>query len=57
MTDSGPRITVRAATEADVAAMLAIYHHHISTGLGDSGAAQDAGISEAEDLRRRRRCR
>jgi phosphinothricin acetyltransferase len=55
MTDSAPRITVRAATEADVAAMLAIYHHHISTGLGDSDAAHDARIDEAEDLRRRRK--
>jgi L-amino acid N-acyltransferase YncA len=50
-----PRILVRAATEADVPAMLAIYHHHISTGLGNDDAAQEARVLEAEDLRRRRK--
>jgi phosphinothricin acetyltransferase len=49
------KILVRASTDADVPAMLAIYHHHISTGLGDLGSAYDAGRLEAEDIRRRRR--
>src|SRR5262249_25146215 len=54
--NSTPRkITVRAATEADVPAMLAIYHHQISAGLGDLDAAQEARLLEAEDLRRRRK--
>ncbi|HLY57478.1 MAG TPA: GNAT family N-acetyltransferase [Stellaceae bacterium] len=46
---------VRASTDADVAQMLAIYHHHISTGLCDAGAAYEAGVLEAEDIRRRRK--
>jgi hypothetical protein len=29
---------VRASTDADVSAMLAIYRHHISRGLGDLGS-------------------
>jgi phosphinothricin acetyltransferase len=49
------KILVRASTDLDVPAMLAIYHHHISTGLGDVGAVQDAGQLEAEDIRRRRK--
>ena len=49
------KITVRASSDADVPAMLAIYHHHISTGLGDVGAAQDAGQLEVEDIKRRRK--
>ena len=47
------KMTVRAATDADVPAMLAIYQHHISTGLGDPDAAQESRLLEAEDLRRR----
>lgn len=49
------KVSVRASTDADVPAMLAIYHHHISTGLGDAGAASDAGRMEAEDMLRRRK--
>jgi L-amino acid N-acyltransferase YncA len=49
------KIHVRASTEADIPAMLAIYHHHISTGLGDADGAQEAGQLEPEDLRRRRK--
>jgi phosphinothricin acetyltransferase len=48
-------ITVRASTDADVPAMLAIYHHHISAGLGDLGATQDTGQLEVEDIKRRRK--
>ena len=49
------RISIRTATEADVPAMVAIYHHHISTGLCDTSAADEAGLMEAEDMRRRRK--
>lgn len=47
------KIVVRNATDADVPAMLAIYHHHISTGLIDEDEEHDAGVLEADDLRRR----
>lgn len=49
------KVLVRASTDADVPAMLAIYHHHISTGVSDLAAADDAGRLEAEDMRRRRK--
>lgn len=49
------KILVRASTDADVPSMLAIYHHHISTGVGDLGAAFEDGRLEAEDMRRRRK--
>src|SRR5579859_6524909 len=47
-------IVVRASTDADVPAMLAIYHYHISRGLGDLGT-YEADMLEAEDMRRRRK--
>src|SRR5579859_2128412 len=47
-------VTVRASTDADVPAMLAIYHFHISSGLGDLGAYVAEPL-EAEDMRRRRK--
>jgi len=49
------KILIRISTDADVPAMLSIYHHHISTGLADAGAADDASELEAEDYRRRRK--
>jgi phosphinothricin acetyltransferase len=55
MTSAPLKILVRASTEADIPAMLAIYHHHISTGLGDLGAPHEAQFFDAEDLRRRRK--
>jgi phosphinothricin acetyltransferase len=47
-------IIVRPSTDADVAAMLAIYQHHISHGLGDVGG-YEAEPLEAEDMKRRRK--
>jgi phosphinothricin acetyltransferase len=54
MSSTPIKILVRPSTDADVPAMLAIYHHHISTGLGDIGAS-DSGRLEAEDMLRRRK--
>jgi L-amino acid N-acyltransferase YncA len=47
-------IVIRASTEADVPAMLAIYRYHISRGLGDLGA-YEAEPLQAEDIKRRRK--
>ena len=47
-------ILVRASTDADVPAMLAIYRHHTTRGLGDLGAYEAAPLEE-EDLKRRRK--
>jgi L-amino acid N-acyltransferase YncA len=55
VSSTAPKILVRTATEADVPAMMTIYHHHISTGLGDLDDAGEAQALEAEDLRRRRK--
>src|SRR5581483_2092105 len=55
MSSTPLKITVRASTDADVPAMLAIYHHHISTGLGDAGAAVGDGLMETDDMLRRRK--
>jgi L-amino acid N-acyltransferase YncA len=46
-------ILVRASTDADVSAMLAIYRHHISRGIGDLGT-YEAEPLEDEDMKRRR---
>jgi L-amino acid N-acyltransferase YncA len=54
MPDTPLNILVRPSTDADVSAMLAIYGHHISHGLGDTGA-YEAEPLEAEDMRRRRK--
>lgn len=55
MSSPSLKVFVRASTDADVPAMLAIYHHHISAGVSDLAAADDAGRLEAEDMRRRRK--
>ena len=47
-------ILIRASTEADVPAMLAIYRYHISHGLGDLGAYEDEPL-QVEDMKRRRK--
>ncbi len=44
-------ITVRASTEDDVAAMLAIYTHHIQRGLGE----MDVEPLDGDDIKRRRK--
>jgi phosphinothricin acetyltransferase len=48
-------IQVRASTDADVPAMQAIYHHHISTGLSDMDGDFESGRMETEDMLRRRK--
>ena len=50
----GRSLVIRASTDADVPAMVAIYSHHIGRGIGDLGGYEAEGI-DAEDLRRRRR--
>ena len=47
-------VTVRASTDADVPAMLAIYHFHVSAGIGDLGNYVAEPL-EAEDMGRRRK--
>jgi phosphinothricin acetyltransferase len=47
-------IVIRPSTDADVSAMLAIYRHHISRGVGDLGA-YEAEPLEDEDMKRRRK--
>ena len=46
-----PAITVRSSTEADVAAMVAIYAHHVCNGLGTF----DPEPLHDEDIKRRRK--
>jgi L-amino acid N-acyltransferase YncA len=53
MSQSPLNIQVRASTDADVPAMLGIYHHHISSGLCDIDI--DSGRMESEDMLRRRK--
>lgn len=47
-------IVIRASTDADVPAMLAIYRYHISHGLGDL-AGDEGEPLQAEDIKRRRK--
>ena len=47
-------ILVRASTDADVPAMLAIYQHHITHGLGDLGDFKPSAF-DAEELKQRRK--
>ena len=54
MSLSPSEIIVRPSTDLDVPAMLAIYQHHISRGVGDLGAYPMEKL-EAEDLKRRRK--
>jgi L-amino acid N-acyltransferase YncA len=54
MSEAPMTILVRASTDADVSAMLAIYRHHISRGLGDLGP-YEAEPLEDEDMKRRRK--
>jgi L-amino acid N-acyltransferase YncA len=49
-----PRMFVRSSRDDDVAAMLAIYRHHITYGVGDVGAYEPDPL-DAEDLKRRRK--
>jgi phosphinothricin acetyltransferase len=54
MSETPMNILVRASTDADVPAMLAIYRHHTTRGLGDLGGYEDTPLEE-EDLKRRRK--
>lgn len=47
-------IKVRPSTDDDVPAMLAIYQHHVTHGVGDLGAYEPSRFDE-EDLKRRRK--
>ena len=49
-----PAFAVRPSRESDVAAMLAIYLHHISKGV-DPSLAGDIETPDADDLKRRRK--
>ena len=49
-----PNVVVRNSRDADVPAMLAIYLHHISTGV-DPNEFGDIEAPDAEDLKRRRK--
>jgi phosphinothricin acetyltransferase len=51
---AGRTLVIRSSTEADVPAMVAIYRHHISRGIGDLGAYEPDPV-ETDDLKRRRR--
>ena len=47
-------VAVRSSTDDDVPAMLAIYRHHVTHGVGDLGAYEPSRFDE-EDLKRRRK--
>jgi len=47
-------ILIRASTDGDVPAMLAIYRHHVQKGVGDLGAYEDEPL-HSEDLKQRRK--
>jgi len=54
MPEARTEIIVRSSTDEDVPAMLAIYRHHISQGVGELGAFADEPMRE-EDLKARRK--
>jgi phosphinothricin acetyltransferase len=54
MNDTPSNIVIRPSTDDDVPAMMAIYGHHIRSGLGDLGA-YEAEPLDVEDLKRRRK--
>jgi L-amino acid N-acyltransferase YncA len=49
-----PDIVIRASSDADLEAMVAIYEHHIGKGVGDVGAFEEARLLP-DDLKRRRK--
>jgi phosphinothricin acetyltransferase len=53
-TEAAGRILIRASTDLDVPAMLAIYLHHIARGVEDLGDYEPEP-PDAEDLKRRRK--
>ena len=52
--DLSRAIVIRASTDADVPAMIAIYRHHIARGVEDLGDYEPDRL-DAEDLKRRRK--
>ncbi len=54
MPEARHEIIIRSSTDEDVPAMLAIYRHHISQGVGELGAFADEPLRE-EDLKARRK--
>lgn len=49
-------VLIRPSTDADVAAMLAIYRYHVAHGVGDLGGYEDEDEPfEVEDMKRRRK--
>ena len=48
---SCPDIVIRPSSDADVEAMVAIYEHHISRGVGDVGVAEEDRLLP-DDLKR-----
>ena len=54
MPESVPTIVIRPSTDQDLAAMVAIYAHHICRGVGDLGDFETEPL-DAEDLKRRRK--
>ncbi|GJD35593.1 GNAT family N-acetyltransferase [Methylobacterium aerolatum] len=51
---SWPEIVIRPSSDADVAAMIAIYEHHIAKGVGDTGDFEEERLLP-DDLKRRRK--
>ncbi len=49
-----PGIVIRPSTDADVAAMIEIYEHHIRHGVGDTGDFEEDRL-RPDDLKRRRK--
>ncbi len=49
-----PEIVIRPSSDADVAAMIAIYEHHIAKGVGDAGDFEEERLLP-DDLKRRRK--
>ena len=49
-----PGIVIRPSSDADVAAMIAIYEHHIRRGVGDTGDFEEERLLP-DDLKRRRK--
>ncbi|WP_407520889.1 GNAT family N-acetyltransferase [Methylobacterium oryzisoli] len=51
---ASPDIVIRPSSDADVAAMIAIYEHHIRRGVGDTGDFEEERLLP-DDLKRRRK--
>ncbi len=54
MTDPGPKIVIRPTEDRDLEAMLAIYRHHIQSGI-EPGVFDEDDTLQIVDLKRRRK--